>query len=194
MGLASTHHRHNVAEKFVMVTTASVVFSFAVFLSKSSQLLTGGTPGVILIINHFFDNISYGLLYSCINVPLFVLSYFRYSKSFTLWSLYAVFLISGIYNLYSANIALDANPVIIALVSGILQGICLRIMANNICSPGGLNIPAAFFAERTGTKLAYWLLGIDMSVLTVSFLIYGLESWPTILTVSMVFIYLRLTK
>jgi uncharacterized membrane-anchored protein YitT (DUF2179 family) len=184
----------HIIEKFIFITAASVIFSLAVFLSKSSQLLTGGTPGVILIINHFFDNIAYGVLYACINVPLFLLSYFRYSKSFTVWSLYAVFLISSVYSIYSENIHLDANPIVIAIISGILQGICLRTLVNNICSPGGLNIPAAYFAEKTKTKLAYWLLGIDVSVLSVSFMIYGFRSWPTILTVSIVFIYLRLTK
>ena len=182
------------AEKFVLLTSAAMLFSFAVYLSKSSHLLTGGTPGVILIINHFVDNISYGFLYASINIPLFLLSYFRYSKSFTIWSLYSVIVISSVYQLYATYIHIEANPIVISLISGILQGVCLRIMANNICSPGGLNIPAVYFAEKTGTKLAYWLLAIDVSVLTTSFIIYGLSSWPTMITVVSVFIYLRLTK
>jgi len=181
-------------KKTIYIIFASCIFSLAIYLSKSNQLLTGGTPGVILIINHFFDSVSYGVLYASINIPLFLLSYFKYSKPFTIWSLIAVALISMTYQIVSHNITIHANPILISFISGLLQAISLRIYANNICSPGGLNIPASYFAEKTGTQLAYWLFGMDFTILSISLCIYGLSSWPTVITVCTVFVYLRLTK
>lgn len=119
-----------------------------VFLSKA-QLLSGGLTGIALIFQ-YLANINSGYVVFLLNLPLFVLSYLKLSKRFTLYSAVGMLSLSTSLVLTSKiNIDLGQNDLLFyCIYGGVLCGIGYGLVFLRNASTGGTDIITMFIRQK----------------------------------------------
>jgi uncharacterized membrane-anchored protein YitT (DUF2179 family) len=161
---ASPDVRHSLLEDVLGMITGTFTVSLGLFLLKTSGAVTGGTAGLALLIS-YLGTLPFGLLFFLVNIPFFALAVWKKGWDFTLRTMIAVALVSGLSSLHPAalgNPTLD--PVYAALGGNLLAGVGLLILFRHKASLGGFNILALILQERLGWRAGYVQMGLDTGV------------------------------
>lgn len=164
----------------VLTITSSFLFAygFRSFIAPTGaeHMVSGGASGIsqvlIQILLFPFPNLDSTMLqsifYFLINAPLFILSWCRIGKKFTIFTFINVLLVSVFINLIPESWTtifniLDDN-IARALFAGILTGlsVVLALYANS--STGGIDLIALYIAERKSTSLGKYSTGINATI------------------------------
>ena len=129
---------------------ASMVISIGlnVFLADA-KLLSGGLTGISFLIE-YTTGLNAGLLYLALNIPLFILSYFKLSLKFTIYSIIGtvclssfLFLTSGFKGVLNVN-----DPLLRCIFGGVLAAIGYALMFRVRASTGGIDILAFIIRKK----------------------------------------------
>ncbi|MBM7868295.1 YitT family protein [Heliobacterium gestii] len=120
-----------------------------IILLRHAHLVTGGTPGLALSLSYLFGA-SFSVVYLAINIPFYLLSIRYMGRSFTLKTLLASLLLSGITAVDRLLPDFLLPDWAGALLGGVLVGIGLSYLFINGSSLGGVNILVVFFHQRFG--------------------------------------------
>ncbi len=175
-------NRHSTFEDYFAICSGALIVAQGIFLLKQTQLLTGGTTGLALLVNQFID-LSFGTLYFLFNLPFYAMAWHRFGKKFAFRSLVAGGLVSIITDNLSVVFTIDwLSPIYSAVIGGLLMGVGMLMIFRHNASLGGFNVLALFCQEKFGLRAGNVQLVIDISILVASFFFVS----PVLLLLSVV--------
>ena len=129
----------------VMITlgTGVMAFAFSVFLAPKN-IVSGGFSGLSLIISnvlkrYFNIEISRGVIYFLINIPIFIFAFKNLGKSFVCLSLWGMLSYSIFVDLIQFDIHVD-DALLCSLYGGLIDGIGLGFVIRGNASTGGTDM------------------------------------------------------
>ncbi len=134
-------------------------------------LITGQTAGLAVIIS-YATGWAFGPVFFVINLPFYLLAYWRLGAVFTVKSLISVSLLSGVTMLLPLGWQMgDITPLLGALVAGCTIGVGLMAMFRHNGSLGGFGVLALVIQDSTGFRAGYVQLIIDAVLFAIAALI-----------------------
>lgn len=130
----------NKIKDYILITIGCIVAGIgtALFLLPN-RLSSGGFAGIATILYYFF-NIPMGTTIIVMNIPLFIISYFRLGKEFLLKGIYATLLYSKMIDLFSMITTFTDDRFLDSIYGGILIGIGLGLVFKAKASTGGTDL------------------------------------------------------
>lgn len=124
----------------ILITVGCIIAGIgtALFLLPN-RLSSGGFAGIATILYYLFG-IPMGNTIIILNIPLFILSYFRAGKTFLLKSIYATFLYSIAIDILSKITTFTDDRFLDCIYGGILIGIGLGLVFKAKASTGGTDL------------------------------------------------------
>ena len=153
---------------FIIIGCALMAFGVVGFLSPNS-IAMGGTGGLAIILNSQF-NISIGILFGLINIPLLLVSIKYLGKYFALKSTIAIILSGVFIDVLSEIIRLPVmskEPLLATLYGGIAVGAGIGFIFKGGGSAGGGTIIARIVTSKTSLKTGTVILFLD-SIVVIS--------------------------
>lgn len=161
--------RHSPLEDAQGIFTGSMVAALGLTLIGSAGLVASGIAGVAFIL-HYLTGYSFGLFYTLLNLPFYVLSLKRLGKAFTVKTFLAVGLTSLITEIQPRFLKIETlDPVWAALLAGVLLGFGLLALYRHRASLGGIGILAVYLQDRFGWRAGLVQLAFDLVVLAGAF-------------------------
>jgi len=168
----------------LVLGTAIYSFSVQVFYSPA-KLIAGGVTGVAQLLN-FSMNLPTSLMIIVINIPLFLIALIFVDRTFTIFSLAGMLLVSLFVQLFS-GLRLEFDSVLTSVVlGGMINGIGQGIIYRNGTSIGGSDIISKIIQRKFSGNMAYTGLAINAVVVGFSATIFGLDQ--AVLTLCAMFI------
>lgn len=159
---------HSRVEDVTAVLTGALLASFGLYLLESGGAVTGGTPGLGLLVTAVTP-LPFALAYLAVNVPFVVLAVLRRGWRFTARSATAVALLAGFSYVHPLALPLaDVHPGYAVLLGNLLAGIGLVVLFRHGASLGGFAVIALECQDRFGWRAGYVQLGCDAVVLLLS--------------------------
>lgn len=118
-----------------------------------AQLLSGGLTGISFLIE-YTTGINAGILYLLLNIPLFVLSYFKVSLKFTIYSILGTVTLSTLLYLTSGfkSILRIDDIFLRCIFGGVISAIGYSLMFRIKASTGGTDILAVIIRKKNPAK------------------------------------------
>lgn len=162
--------RHTVFEDAQALLIGTLFVGIGLAMFRHTGLMTGGTVGLAFLA-HYASGVPFGPLLFVINLPFYWLAWQRLGPQFTVKTLAAVTLLSGLSELMPHWLGFTTlNPLFAALAGGALIGTGFIILFRHRASLGGLNTVVLWLQERYGWRAGHVQLLIDACIL--------LASWP----------------
>jgi uncharacterized membrane-anchored protein YitT (DUF2179 family) len=114
------------------------------------------------------------VLYFLFNVPLFIASWFLVNRRFFLYSVLGMIIFSTCVALIQVTIPLD-DPLLSALLAGIILGTGSGIILRSLGSSGGTDILTVMLFQRFSFQPGTTLLACNVVILTVCAFLFSLE-------------------
>ncbi|WP_434993480.1 YitT family protein [Arthrobacter sp. Ld5] len=157
--------RHSMPEDVLGMVTGTFTVSLGLFLLTTSGAVTGGTAGLALLLS-YAGPLSFSALFLLVNVPFFALAVWKKGWDFTLRTVVAVALVSGLAAVHPLALgALTVHPLYAVLGGNLLAGVGLLILFRHRASLGGFNILALILQERLGWRAGYVQMALDTTVI-----------------------------
>lgn len=138
-------------------------------------LVTGQTAGIAVILS-YTTGLSFGLMFFVINIPFYILAYFRLGRAFTLKSLGCVTALSlvteGLPHAFQLG---QVEPWLAALVFGTTVGMGMIALFRHNGSLGGISILALMVQDSLGFRAGYVQLIADVLIFAVAALLFPLS-------------------
>ena len=158
-------------------TLGVIIFSFAInFFIEPSNLYSGGVFGLAQLINKLIDylfNINNNLtsiIYFIINIPLFILAYFKISKSFCYRTIYTIVIQTIALVIIPIPDKMIVEELITnVLIGGTLTGIGCAYILSSTGSTGGTDIVGIVLANK------YKKVTVGKNAITFNMLIFGIS-------------------
>ncbi len=140
-----------------------------------AQLLSGGVTGIALIIQ-YMTGFKAGLSIFLINIPLFIISYLKLSKSFTFYS--AIGMLSLSFSLiitegFSGIVALN-DTLLYCIYGGVLCGIGYGLVFSRNASTGGIDILVMLLRKNFTGDIGKISLILNIIIIAISAFFLGL--------------------
>lgn len=151
---------------FVILGNTIYAAGIAAFVLPTG-LITGGTTGLGLIVNHYFQ-IPIELFAAVFNITMFILAIVVLGKSFALTSLISTFyfpVILGVFQKVEVLRHLTDDLMLCTIFSGLCIGIGIGMVIKVGASTGGMDIPPLIFNKKVGLPVSVGLYVFDFSIL-----------------------------
>ncbi len=163
--------RHTPLEDVQGIFASSVIAALGLALMGSAGLVASGTAGVAFVL-HYLTGVSFGLYYTVVNIPFYVLALKRLGWAFTLKTILAVSLTSLITELQPHFVRVESiDPMWTAVLAGILLGFGLLGLYRHRASLGGVGVLAVYLQDRFGMRAGLVQLAFDLVVLVAAFFV-----------------------
>ena len=138
------------------------------------QFLSGGFTGLALIIHYLSPSLSVGLIYLALNVPVFIVGWKYVGRRFFLYSLAGTIIFSSILVVLRVELPVH-DPLLSALLAGIIIGIGSGVILKSLGSAGGADILSVIFLKLFSVRLGSTVLAFNGMVLVAAAVIFSLE-------------------
>ncbi|MEQ7219492.1 YitT family protein [Vagococcus fluvialis] len=109
-----------------------------------------------------------------LNVPLFILAWYKISKKFTTFTMISVFMTSLFIQIIPVT-ALSTDPIICAIFGGAVCGLGVGLALKSGLSSGGLDIVSVTIRKMTGKNVGSLNIIINACIILTSGFLFG---WP----------------
>lgn len=153
---------------------AIALVTTAIGLSFIAQLgfLTGQTAGLALVIS-YLTGLSFSWVFWLINIPFYVLAYFRMGTEFTLKSALSVTILSILMAYLPPLMTFETlNPIFGTIAFGVLTGFGLLGVFRHKSSLGGLGVLALIAQDHFGVRAGLVQIAFDAVLFTVAFFLF----------------------
>jgi uncharacterized membrane-anchored protein YitT (DUF2179 family) len=116
-------------------------------LAVPHGLVTGGVFGLASLLYYMTDAMNPGWIYFLLNVPLFLFAWFKVSRRFFLYSLYAMVATTILYESVTIHIQVQ-DQLYAAIASGVMTGFGAGIVLRSLGSNGGLDVIAVYLFQK----------------------------------------------
>lgn len=163
--------RHRLYEDVLALVAGSLFVSLGVAMYAKAFLLVGGTAGLALLA-HYATGLSFGPVFSLINLPFYLLALRRLGWRFALRSFIAVSLVSLLSRVMPSLVAFaHLDPLYATVVGGALIGTGMLMLFRHRASLGGVNILAVYLQDNYAIRAGYFQLAVDLAILAASFFV-----------------------
>lgn len=146
------------------LATGTLLAAFGVFLMQQAGLVPGGTVGIALLL-HFGTGVELGLALFTVNLPFYALAWMRLGRAFTLRTALSVSLLALLsWWLPRAVAVQQIDPVLAAVLGGLLCGVGMLILFRHGASLGGLNVLVLRLQDRFGWPAGKVQLALDAAI------------------------------
>lgn len=143
------------------------------FFLLPNKLSAGGFAGISTIVYYLFK-IPLGTFMLAINVPIFILTYYKLGKRFAINSIIGATLYSVFVDIFDKLPAVTDDRLLACIYGGILTGVGTGILLNVKSSTGGTelvtNIIRSYNAKYTTSKL---IIIIDTVIVILNVIFFG---------------------
>lgn len=155
----------------IIIGCALAGFGTANFLLPN-QISSGGFAGIATIIYYFF-NIKMGTTIIILNLPIFIIGYIKFGKTFILKTIFATFLYSKSIDLFSMLDFGTEDRFLGSIYGGILIGIGLALVFKADSSTGGTDL-IAYIAQdyNINVKMSKIIVFIDIFVVIANLIAF----------------------
>ncbi|MCP1574946.1 YitT family protein [Herbaspirillum rubrisubalbicans] len=158
----ATTVRHNWIDNLQGQLFGVVMIAFGMSMLHSLGLIIGQVAGVAFLVT-YVTGMSFGMAFTLINLPFYLLAALRMGAAFTWRTLAAVTAVSVLTNIAGNYISYrHLDPIVGAVLAGLCVGIGLIGLFRHQASCGGMSILASYVQERTGFKAGWLLMGFDL--------------------------------
>lgn len=171
----------------IVIGSAIAAFAMDLFLIPY-QIAPGGASGLSLVVHYIINEIvSTGMLIILINIPLFVISFWRFGKIFALKSILGTVIFSVLVDLLRpiannavANLfvrsdgTMHTDLLLFSLYGGVLLGIGFGLVLRAGASTGGSSLGAQLLNRLLpSVTTGIWLLILDAIVVVLAAVVFG---------------------
>jgi len=128
-----------------------------------ANLLTGGVTGLAILLR-YLTGIEIGIWVLLLNIPIFLAGYRFVSRRFTIYSLLGVLALAGFLYLFTYFPFMIGDPLLSALLGGVLNGLGLGIIFRSKASSGGTDIIAIIVKRLWGFNIGHTSLMVNLLV------------------------------
>lgn len=155
------------------------------------KLLSGGVSGMAMLL-YFLFGTKVSLMIILLNIPLFILGLFYLKKTYLMYSLFGMLMLSFWLEV-TANIHIPVgNELSILVVGGLIQGIGTGIIFRADGCTGGTDIISKIIHKYFSINMATTNLCINALIIILSAYFFGLDM--AVLTISTMFIASHVTN
>ena len=163
--------------EFIITTFGLIVGSFIMacataFFLLPNKLSTGGFSGLSTICYYIF-HIPAGTAMIILNLPLFIVAFFRVGKSFIIKSIFGTFLLSLFLNILEKFPTITNDRFLACIYGGIIMGIGTAIILKVSASTGGsdlLSYVMRSFNDRF--KSGDLIIAVDTVIIVISIIVF----------------------
>ncbi len=167
----------NYAKRASLILLSSLLFSLSLNLFVvPNHFLSGGISGIALILQYITD-INAGYTIIILNIPLFIISYKKLPKEFTILTSFgtitqAILMIvtKGIVRYYSINDLLLAS-----ICHGVIGGFAVGNIFKCHGSLGGTDIVAMIFRKKSNFNIGKASFAINVVIISFGAIFFGLD-------------------
>ncbi|MCT8978387.1 YitT family protein [Clostridium sp. CX1] len=162
---------------FIIIGTIISSIGINMFIIHA-KLLSGGVTGIALIFHYLFK-IQVGYVILLMNIPLFILSFMKLSKRFTLYSLVGTLSLSlSLIITHPTSKMLNINDnLLYCLYGGVINGIGFGLVFVHNGSTGGFDIVTMLIRKKYSNfnigKISFL---INLVIVSISAFIFGLSN------------------
>lgn len=115
-----------------------------------------------------------GVVLYCLNIPLFILAWFKISRRFTIFTMISVFMTSFFIQIVPIT-TLSKDPIICAIFGGGICGLGVGLALKGGLSSGGLDIVSVSIRKATGRNVGSLNIIFNTCIILMSGFLFG---WP----------------
>ena len=165
----------NVLIDILVIFIGSCVYSAGVyFFTQPNGIAPGGVIGIASMINHVTE-ISVGLLYGLINVPLVIIGFIFLGKGIMLRTIFSVVLVTFVTDYFFVMFPVYTGDKILAGVfGGLLIGAGLGVIYLREGTTGGIDIVNKIISKAFPfVKMSAIILAVDAVIVTATIIVFG---------------------
>lgn len=157
-------------ENLLKIIVGNMILAFSVnMFILPFEFIAYGTTGLSLIANHYF-NLPFNAVVTSINVIMFIVGLLFLGKRFALTTLLST-MIYPVFLEMTSNVSeifvLTSDPLVAAIVSGILCGLALGLVIQSGASTGGMDIPPLILEKKYGIPVGVSMCMTDATIMLV---------------------------
>lgn len=161
---------HKIIRNILGVLIGNTIYALAVLLFiVPNGLITGGSTGLSIGAYHLFG-IPMTLFLSGFNIIMFLLGFFILGKAFALTTLISTFYYPFILNIFEKTMGytqMTTDPLLAALLGGVMIGSAIGLVIKCNASTGGMDIPPLIINKKTGIPVSVSMYAFDFLILLV---------------------------
>lgn len=160
---------------YLGLVVGSLIFSFAInYFIIANGLAEGGITGVALI-THYLFNWPVGLVLAALNLPLVLLSWYKWGFHFIFKTILCVLIVSLSVELFKGFGMPTDDLLLAALYGGVVSGVGIGIVLRCGGTTGGLDIVARWLHEKYNVNMGTVYFSFDVVVVSVVAVLFGLD-------------------
>lgn len=169
------------AMKFSFSVVYAILASVAVnFFYQPGRIYSSGLTGIAQIVSTlsqswFGMNIPVSLALLLLNIPLFLVGWFRIGHKFTIFTGITVVLTS-VFMQIMPNEVLTTDPIICAIFGGAVMGAGIGYALKNGLSSGGLDFISIAIRKKTGKTIGSISIIFNFFILLAAGMLFGWQS------------------
>lgn len=173
--IAQSTIKHTPLEDVQGLATGVVMCTMGLVILTHLGLITGQTAGLAVVIS-YLTGLSFGPVFFAINIPFYFFAVRAMGWEFTLKSLACVAVLSLATELVPMGFAIEhLDPVLGAIMFGVVTGIGLLAIFRHKGSLGGLGVVALWIQDRYGIRAGYIQLGFDAVLFVAAAFLFPLS-------------------
>ena len=130
-------------------------------------LITGGTTGLGLIVEHYFQ-VPVEVFAAVFNILMFVLAWLMLGASFAFTTIISTFyfpIILGVFQKIEVLQTLTEDPMLATICAGLLIGVGIGVVIRAGASTGGVDIPPLVMNKKLRVPISFGLYACDFLIL-----------------------------
>ena len=160
----------------LLLTVGSAIYSIGLNgILIPHGFLSGGLVGVTLTFLYLFPFLSFGLLYALLNVPLFWLSWRNISRKFTIYTAFGIIVFSLMAELLKVQAFPIENPILAAILAGIVCGFGSGLILRSAGSAGGMDILMVYLNKKFELRPGMTSTVMNAIILLAGAFLFSLE-------------------
>lgn len=166
-----------VAGNLFLLTAGNFIYAVGInSIIIPQHFLSGGVMGAALIAHYLIPVLNTGYVYFLLNIPLFLLGWLSISRRFILYSAYGMLSLSAITAFGSFGTLNIVNPILAAILGGIVCGAGGGIVLRSQGSAGGLDILSVFMNKKYGLRIGNTTTLVSAMVLAAGAVFLNFEA------------------
>lgn len=155
-------------KNIIGIILGNTLYALAVILFiVPNGLITGGSTGLAIAANHVFG-MSITAFVSIFNIVMFGIGFWILGKTFALTTLISTFYFPFILSVFEKTIGytqMTTDPLLAALLGGVLIGSAIGIVIKCNASTGGMDIPPLVINKKIGIPVSISMYIFDFMIL-----------------------------
>lgn len=170
--------RYNILSKLSAAFFYSLAVAIALnFFWQPGHIYSSGVTGFAQILESISSRylpftLRTSVMYFVLNVPLFILGWFKIGKKFTLYTIITVLLASVMMHTIQPWVA-HLDPLLCAIFGGVINGVGTGMALKSGISTGGLDIIGIILRKKTGTSFGSINIAINLLIVIAAGFVFG---------------------